>query len=83
MRFLIAIWHLHITHPGSDILLHADDVKSAFRRILYSPEMAVLFAYVFGPFLIIPVGQVFGSRSAPLFLVLLWISEQTWQQWEP
>jgi hypothetical protein len=70
MRFLIAIWRLRITHPGSDILLHADDIKSAFRRILYSPEMAVLFAYVFGPYLIIPVGQVFGSRSAPSFFSL-------------
>ena len=32
--------------------------------------MAILFAYVFGDFLIIPVGQVFGSRSAPSFFSL-------------
>ena len=32
--------------------------------------MAILFAYVFGPYLIIPVGQVFGSRSAPSFFSL-------------
>ena len=32
--------------------------------------MAILFAYIFGPFLIIPVGQVFGSRSAPSFFSL-------------
>ncbi len=70
MRFLVAVWRLRITYPSMDILLHADDLKSAFRRILYSPEMAVLFAYVFGQFLIIPVGQVFGSRSAPSFFSL-------------
>jgi hypothetical protein len=29
-----------------------------------------VFAYVFGSFLIIPVGQVFGSRSAPSFFSL-------------
>jgi hypothetical protein len=70
MRFLIAIWRYRITHPESDMLLHADDLDSAFRRILYSPEMAILFAYVFGNFLIIPVGQVFGSRLAPSFFSL-------------
>ena len=70
MRFLVAIWRYRITHPKSDLLLHADDLDSAFRRILYSPEMAILFAYVFGQYLIIPVGQVFGSRSAPSFFSL-------------
>ena len=70
MRFLVAIWRYRITHPKSDLILHADDLDSAFWRILYSPEMAILFAYVFGPFLIIPVGQVFGSRSAPSFFSL-------------
>jgi hypothetical protein len=70
MRFLVAIWRYRITHPDSDLLLHADDLDSAFRRILYSPEMAILFAYVFGEYLIIPVGQVFGSRSAPSFFSL-------------
>jgi hypothetical protein len=70
MRFLIAIWRYRITHPKSDLILHADDLDSAFRRILYSPEMATLFAYVFGAYLIIPVGQVFGSRSAPSFFSL-------------
>jgi hypothetical protein len=69
-RFLRNIWRLRITHPGQDILLHADDIDSAFRRILYSPELAIVFAYVFGAFLIIPVGQVFGSRSAPSFFSL-------------
>jgi hypothetical protein len=70
LRFLVAIWRLRITYPLEDIPLHADDLDSAFRRILYSPEMAILFAYVFGQFLIIPVGQVFGSRSAPSFFSL-------------
>ena len=32
--------------------------------------MAIMFAYIFGSFLIIPVGQVFGSRSAPSFFSL-------------
>jgi hypothetical protein len=66
-RLLINIWRMRITHPTTDILLHADDIDAAFRRILYSPEMAVVFAYIFGNFLIIPVGMVFGARNAPSF----------------
>ena len=52
--------------PLQDILLHCDDLEAAFRRVLYHPDMAVVFAYIFLDFLIIPVDQVFGSRSAPL-----------------
>jgi hypothetical protein len=70
MRFFILIWRIQITFPDFDILLHAADIEAAFRRILYSPERAILFAYGFGPFLIIPVGQVFGARSAPSFFSL-------------
>jgi hypothetical protein len=69
-RLLRSIWRWRITFPLLDLLLHADDIDSAFRRILYHPEMAILFAYVFGAFLIIPVGQCFGSRSAPSFFSL-------------
>ena len=29
--------------------------------------MAILFAYIFGPYVIVPVGMVFGARSAPSF----------------
>jgi hypothetical protein len=67
LRLLVNIWRLRITFPLLDILLHADDIEAAFRRILYHPDMAVVFAYCFGAFLIVPVGQVFGSRSAPSF----------------
>jgi hypothetical protein len=62
MRFIINIWRLGITFPTEDVLLHADDVDAAFRKILYSPELAIIFAYVFGPYLIILASQVFGSR---------------------
>jgi hypothetical protein len=41
--------------------------RCRFRHILYSPKLAIVFAYVFGQYLIIPVGQVFGSRLAPSF----------------
>jgi hypothetical protein len=57
--------NLRISHPTEDILQHSDDINAAFRQILYHPELAPVFAYVFMECVLIPVGQVFGSRSAP------------------
>ena len=66
-RFIRQIWRLRITHPNVPLRQHVDDIEAAFRRILYHPDMAVAFACVFQEFLIVPVGQVFGSRSAPSY----------------
>ena len=71
LRLLMLIWSLREAEPLLDILLHCDDINSAFRRVLYHPDLAVVFAYIFMDFLIIPVGQVFGSRSAPSYFSLL------------
>ena len=60
-----------ITKPTSPILVHADDIEAALRRVLYHPDVAVAFAYVFSDYLIVPVGQVFGSRIAPSFYCVL------------
>jgi hypothetical protein len=70
-RHLRHLWRFRITFPLADILQHCDDVDAAFRRVLYTPELAIVFAYVFGKYLLIPVGQVFGSRSAPSYFSLL------------
>jgi hypothetical protein len=59
------LWNLRISHPHEDILQHSDDINAAFRQILYHPELAPVFACVFMECLLIPVGQIFGSRSAP------------------
>jgi hypothetical protein len=71
LRHLQHLWRFRITFPIADILQHCDDVDSAFRRVLYHPDLAIAFAYVFGAYLLIPVGQVFGSRSAPSYFSLL------------
>jgi hypothetical protein len=71
MRLIILLWNMRLSKPLEDILLHCDDLEAAFRRILYHPDMAVVFAYIFSEFLIIPVGQVFGSRSAPSYFSLM------------
>jgi hypothetical protein len=60
--------------PLLDILIHCDDLEAAFRRVLYHPGLAavfVVFAYIFLDYLILPVGQVFGSHSVPSYFSLL------------
>jgi hypothetical protein len=64
-RHLSAVWNMRISYPDEDLLQHTDDIDSAFRRVLYHPTLAPVFAYVFQEFLIVPVGNIFGSRSAP------------------
>jgi hypothetical protein len=71
MRFLLLLWHMSEAWPLLDILLHCDDLDAAFRRVLCHPDLAVVFAYIFLDYLIIPVGQVFGSRSAPSYFSLM------------
>jgi hypothetical protein len=71
MRFLLLLWSMREMMPLLDILMHVDDLDAAFRRVLCHPDLAVVFAYVFLDHLIIPVGQVFGSRSAPSCFSLL------------
>jgi hypothetical protein len=71
-RHLCRLWRTRrLSYPNEKILQHCDDIDAAFRRVLYHPDLAVVFVYVFGDFLIIPAGQVFGSRSAPSFFSLL------------
>ena len=70
-RVIRRILRMRISRPTEPILVHADDIGAAFRRILYHPDVAIAFAYVFSDYLIIPVGQVFGGRSSPPFYGLL------------
>jgi hypothetical protein len=69
--FLILIWSMRQAQPLMDVLLHRVDLEAAFRRALHCQDMAVIFAYIFMDFLIIPAGQVFGSRSAPSYFSLM------------
>jgi hypothetical protein len=61
-RHLVRLWRMRMARPEDDILQHCGDIDSAFRRILYHPDL--------GPFVIIPVGMVFGARNAPSYFSL-------------
>jgi hypothetical protein len=62
---------LRIDHPLEEILQHIDDISAAFRHLIYHPILAIVFAYVFMEFLIVPVGMTFDSRSSPSFWQIL------------
>ena len=70
-RVLWQILRMRVTKPHEPILVHADDIDAAFRRILYHPDLAVAFAYVYTDYLIVPVSQIFGGRSSPPYYGLL------------
>ena len=67
IRQMVWLWNLRISYPHEDILQLADDVSAAFHRILYDPLMALVFATVWGMYLVIPVGTIFGARNSPSF----------------
>jgi hypothetical protein len=58
-------WILRISHPREDILQHSDDINAALQHILYHPDLALVFGYIFMELVLIPVGKIFESRSAP------------------
>jgi hypothetical protein len=70
-RYLVHIYKLRTNWPLDEILMHIDDIEAAFRRLLYHPDLAAVFASVFMEFLVIPVGMIFGSRNSPSYYCIL------------
>jgi hypothetical protein len=70
LRFLIWIYNLRVDHPAEDVCLSADNITAAFRRILYHPDMAILWTSVFQEFIVIPCGMIFGGRNSPSFYMI-------------
>jgi len=67
MRQLVWLQSLSVSYPHEEILQLADDVSAAFHHILYDPLMALVFATVWGMYLVIPVGTIFGACNSPSF----------------
>ena len=68
-RLLIRIWNLRITYPSSDIILHANDVKSCFRQMKHHPDVVGAFSFIIADILFISCGLTMGSDFSP----------QTWE----
>ena len=70
IRYLTWIWNLRISYPFQDILQMTDDISAAFHRILYHPDLAIIFSTVWRDMLVIPVGNIFGARNSPSHYML-------------
>ena len=71
IRHWAHIWNLRISAPKIEILLYKDDINSAFHRCRYHPDIAVAYAYVWGRWLVIPIGLIFGGRNSPGWFCIL------------
>ena len=67
LRYLVWVWNLRCSYPYQDILQMTNDISGAFRRVLYHPDMATMFASVWRHYLVVPVGTIFGARNSPSF----------------
>ena len=71
LRHWAHIWNVRIGNPSWEILLYKDDINSAFHRVRYHPDIAAAFAYVWGEWLILSVGVIFGAKSSPGWFCLV------------
>ena len=62
---------MRIGNPSWKILLYKDDINSAFYRVRYHPDIAASFAYVWGEWLILSIGGIFGAKSSPGWFCLI------------
>jgi hypothetical protein len=45
--YVCMLYRLRVLRPGILIGQHADDIDAAFRQLLYTPELAIAYAYIF------------------------------------
>ena len=64
-EIFVRAYNLRITYPEHDIVLHANDVKSAFRQIKHHPDIMGAFSYIIADYLFLQCGQTFGSDFSP------------------
>ena len=59
------VYNLRLQHPDAEIIIYKDDIVAASSRGKCHPDIAVAYVYVFGSFLVIPIGGLFGPRDTP------------------
>ena len=64
-NILKRVWNLRISYPHSDIVIHANDVKSCFRQIKHHPDVAGAFCFVVSDYLYAQFGLSFGADFSP------------------
>ena len=69
-RIWMRAYNLRITYPSTEIIVHANDVKSCFRQLKLHPDCMGAFSYLIANQLFLSCGLPFGTDFSP-------------QNWEP
>ena len=64
-RHINRIWNSRINFPDEELYLFDDDVKGAFRHSKYHPDVAGAFSFLISKYLLVSIGQIFGSLVSP------------------
>lgn len=59
------IYNLRVTYPDVDVVVHANDVKSAFRQIKLHPDIMGAFSFIIADTLFLACGLPFGTDFSP------------------
>ena len=70
VSLLERIWDLRITYPNTEIVTHANDVKSCFKQMKLHPDVMPAFSILIAEFLYLQSALPFGTDFLP-------------QNWEP
>ena len=74
MYFYVYTHYAATTHygPAVDIILHSNDIKSAFRQIKLHPDVMGVFSYIIADKQFLSCGQPFGTDFSPANWEVVW-----------
>ena len=64
-RLYRRLYNLRITYPNTDLVIHANDVKSCFRQLKHHPDVMGAFSYIIHNTLFLQCALTFGSDFSP------------------
>jgi hypothetical protein len=64
-QILQRLYNCRISFPHEDIVIHANDVKSAFRQIKLHPDIMGAFSFIIADHLFLSCGLPFGTDFSP------------------
>lgn len=64
-RIYKRLYNLRITYPEHDLVIHANDVKSAFRQLKLHPDIVGAFSFIISQRLFLSCGLPFGTDFSP------------------
>lgn len=64
-EILHRLYNCRISFPNTDLIIHANDVKSAFRQIKLHPDIMGAFSFIIADTLFLSCGLPFGTDFSP------------------